>query len=309
MNNEERSKYALKHPNDDNYLTKNALLAKIFRKLRWKPTVDICCTPGGGNATGPFYYDAESDALHQAAHLAGLDLMCNPAFDCTEKFINLLIEVYNKNDNTRAVLIVPERRSNQWFKDLIENKLFRLVFYWTKNMGIFSGANKVDSLAEDGRINYSTSFDNILVFEMNKNAPPYETVTFADMPDLRQDLVEQVLKLKDQKPDSEEEEDIAATTPPTAKLTLKERRKGWAESQRVICPDCNRGVLQKNLDAHKASNCRTEQCPHCPRKFSALEIGRHQLACSQGPSTLCFDCGKRFAKKSNLKRHRKKCSD
>ena len=37
--------------------------------------------------------------------------MCNPAFDCAERFINLLLEVYNKNESTRAVLIVPERRS------------------------------------------------------------------------------------------------------------------------------------------------------------------------------------------------------
>ena len=109
-------------------------------------------------------------------------------------------------------------------------------------MGIFSGANKVDSLAEDGRVNYSTSFDNILVFEMNKDAPPYETVTFADMPDLRQDLVEQVLRLKEKKPDAQEE-DKDVTAPSTAKLTLKERRKGWAESKHVACPVCNRTVL------------------------------------------------------------------
>ena len=124
-------------------------------------------------------------------------------------------------------------------------------------MGIFSGANKVDSLAEDGRVNYSTSYDNILVFEMNKDAPPYETLTFADMPDLRKDLVEQVLRLKEPKPDAEEEVKDA-TTPLTAKLSLKERRKGWAESKKVNCPVCNRGVLQKNLDAHQASNCKTE---------------------------------------------------
>ena len=167
--------------------------------------------------------------------------MCNPAFDCAERFINLLLEVYNKNDSTRAVLIVPERRSQQWFQDLVENELFRLVFYWTKNMGIFSGANKVDSLAEDGRVNYSTSYDNILVFEMNKDAPPYETLTFADMPDLRKDLVEQVLKLKEPKPAAEEVKDAIA--PQTAKLSLKERRKGWAESKHVACPVCNRAVL------------------------------------------------------------------
>ena len=64
LSNEDRSKYALKHPRDDNYLTKIALLASVFRKLGWKPTVDICCSPGGGNATGPFYYDPESDAFH-----------------------------------------------------------------------------------------------------------------------------------------------------------------------------------------------------------------------------------------------------
>ena len=73
---------------------------------------------------------------------------------------------------------------------MIENERFRLVFYWTKNMGIFSGANKEEHLAKDGRINYSTSFDNILVFEMNKDKPQYETLNFNDIPDLKQDLVE-----------------------------------------------------------------------------------------------------------------------
>ena len=143
---------------------------------------------------------------------------------------------------------------------------------------------------------------------MNKEAPTYKTVTFADMPDLRKDLVEQVLKFKEKKPEAEEEEkDVNA--PSAAKLTLKEWRKGWAESKKVNCPVCNRGVLQKNLVAHQASNCRTEQCPHCPRKFSPTEIGRHQLACSQGPSTFCSGCRKRFSKKANYKRHLKKCSD
>ena len=63
------------------------------------------------------------------------------------------------------------------------------------------------------------------------------------------------------------------------------------------------------MDVHQASNCRTEQCPHCPRKFSAAGLSRHQLACSQGPHTVCSGCGKRFPKKANLKRHLKTCSD
>ena len=57
-------------------------------------------------------------------------------------------------------------------------------------MGIFSGANKEDNLAEDGRVKYSTSFDNILVFELNKDMPQYETLNFTEIPDLRKDVVE-----------------------------------------------------------------------------------------------------------------------
>ena len=68
---------------------------------------------------------------------------------------------------------------------MINNKLFRLVFFWTKNMSIFSGANMQDNLAEKGRVNYSTSFDNILVFEMNKDMPKYETIDFNDIPNLK----------------------------------------------------------------------------------------------------------------------------
>ena len=110
LSDEDRRIYALKHPDDDNYLTNIIRLACIFKKLGWKPIVDIYCTPGGGNATAPFYYDPESDAFRQATRLAGLDIMCNPTFDCAERFINLLIEAYNINNSTRAILIVPERR-------------------------------------------------------------------------------------------------------------------------------------------------------------------------------------------------------
>ena len=63
LNDEQRRIYALKHPNDDNYLTKITRLASIFKKLGWKPGIDICCVLGGGNATAPFYYDPESDAF------------------------------------------------------------------------------------------------------------------------------------------------------------------------------------------------------------------------------------------------------
>ena len=57
-------------------------------------------------------------------------------------------------------------------------------------MGVFSRANKEDNLTEDGRVKYSTSFDNILVFELNKDMPQYETLNFTEIPDLRKDVVE-----------------------------------------------------------------------------------------------------------------------
>ena len=124
------------------------------------------------------------------------------------------------------------------------------------------------------------------------------------MPDLREDLVEQVLRLKEQKADAEEEK-----SPPTAKLTRKERRKGWAESQHVTCEVCNRAVLQKNYSIHKARYCRTEQCPYCPLKFSVTEFSRHQLACRKGPGMICPVCNKEFSKKGNLNKHQKKHSN
>ena len=122
--------------------------------------------------------------------------MCNPTFDIAEKFIDTLIKAYELDDNTRAVLIVPVRRNAPWFEELVADTRFKLVCYWTKSVGTFSGANKVDSLAIEGRVNYGKNYDDILAFELSKAAPTYPTLKFADIPDMRKDLVEQVCVLR-----------------------------------------------------------------------------------------------------------------
>ena len=53
----------MRHPEDDNYQTKETQTAYVYWLARWKPIVDMCCDMVGSNAQAPFYYDAQSDAL------------------------------------------------------------------------------------------------------------------------------------------------------------------------------------------------------------------------------------------------------
>jgi hypothetical protein len=47
-----------------------------------------------------------------------MDIMCNPVYYKSGEYIDTLEEAYNKNENTRALLVVPVRESQEWFKNL-----------------------------------------------------------------------------------------------------------------------------------------------------------------------------------------------
>ena len=47
---EVRNDYALQFPCDDNYMTKPSILAEVYRRTKWKPLIDLFCSPGGANA-------------------------------------------------------------------------------------------------------------------------------------------------------------------------------------------------------------------------------------------------------------------
>ena len=78
---DQRNLFSLKYPWADNYQTNYKIIASIFRKVGWKGLVDPSSDIAGANSTAPFCYSAMEDGTQQAAKVAGLDLIVNPAFD------------------------------------------------------------------------------------------------------------------------------------------------------------------------------------------------------------------------------------
>ena len=111
---------------------------ELFKKVGWIALIDMCCDPLGRNAVAPFFYSAFSDATLQADQIAGLDVVCNPVFYDPAPFIETLKAAHKKDSRTRALLIVPDRDSHAWFKDLKKSKLFRVVSYYGTEDAIFT---------------------------------------------------------------------------------------------------------------------------------------------------------------------------
>ena len=87
------------------------VLGELYELIGWKAVVDPCCNVIGSNALAPLYFDAMTDALLQPEYLAGKRIVCNPMFDKASWFIDVLLDAFARDQNTRALLIVPERPS------------------------------------------------------------------------------------------------------------------------------------------------------------------------------------------------------
>lgn len=63
---ENRNLLALKHIDFDDYRTNAEVVYDVYRRVGWKPYIDMCANIIGSNSLCPLYYDADSDATQQA---------------------------------------------------------------------------------------------------------------------------------------------------------------------------------------------------------------------------------------------------
>ena len=53
----------LKHTELDDYVTEVKFLRALYRRIKWKPALDLCTNPIGSNALAPLFFSAMCDAL------------------------------------------------------------------------------------------------------------------------------------------------------------------------------------------------------------------------------------------------------
>ena len=112
----------------------------------------MCANIVGSNAVAFAYFDAMCDALRQHEQLEGMDISCNPPYDYAGKFIKTLITAFDKNQKTRAVLVVPARTTTTWFINLCKDPRFRLAGIHARGNHVFSGSDLINPLRFEDRI-------------------------------------------------------------------------------------------------------------------------------------------------------------
>ena len=61
-------------------MIKSKYLARLYRRRRWKPFIDMNYDPGGTNSNAVLYYDPTSHSRFQEEYIAGLDVIDNPIY-------------------------------------------------------------------------------------------------------------------------------------------------------------------------------------------------------------------------------------
>ena len=123
--------------------------------VKWWPLIDMCANKVGSNSVAFAYFDAMCDALEQLEMLLGMDISCNPPYDYSGKFIRLLIKAFNSDQRTRALVVVPVRKTRQWFIDLIVDPRFELIGYHAEGTQVFTGANPINPFRSEDRIGFA----------------------------------------------------------------------------------------------------------------------------------------------------------
>ena len=140
----------------------------------------MCANKVGSNSVAFAYFDSMCDALRQHEMLEGMSISCNPPYDYSGKFIRTLIKSFDKNQKTRAVLVVPYREGRQWWKDLVKDPRFRQIGYHASGTQVFTAADSINPYRTEDRIECNPTKEVITVWEMRLHAATYAKFTFKD---------------------------------------------------------------------------------------------------------------------------------
>ena len=116
MTPEERNKFFLTDETIDNWMLIKQRLVALEKELKFSLEVDVCTDSRGANSLCKRFYTVKQNSLLQ--NLEGEKMLVNPPFKAPEEFIEKLEDTKEKNNSTRALLILPEWQPRPWFQKL-----------------------------------------------------------------------------------------------------------------------------------------------------------------------------------------------
>ena len=91
-------------------------------------------------------------------------------------FINTYEKAFREDKTTRVLLIVPARRSRDWFKRLVKSEEWQLVCAYSPGNELFSRPKPNTPIKLGIRENYAGTREVITVWELNDDRTRYEPI-------------------------------------------------------------------------------------------------------------------------------------
>lgn len=84
----------------------------------------------------------------QLEHLLGKKIICNPAFSLCDEFIKLLETAKERQPlDTKAIVIIPHRCTNTWFKEFVLRNKWRVIRRYAKGTKLFSAPSDTNGFS------------------------------------------------------------------------------------------------------------------------------------------------------------------
>lgn len=124
-------------------------------------------------------------------------MICNPPYFMAEQFFETLESAYQHDDSTKAIFIIPYKKS-PLLKKLIDANHWKLTFLFLKGSDLFVKSYSDDPLDETKKDRIGGAVQHILVWEMNRTHLDYPTLDLRNLPDLDGNMIGFIKEARDE---------------------------------------------------------------------------------------------------------------
>lgn len=141
---EEQNEAYCTNPYFENWMLMPFYVYKLFDMISFDITMDGCCDLAGSNKYADKWCSAEESCLD--ANLDEEHVYANTPFRISDQFVEHFEATKRRSRKFKALIIVPDRHSNDWHRNMVARNNWRLLFYYPVGTKLFTepGADVYD---------------------------------------------------------------------------------------------------------------------------------------------------------------------
>ena len=179
MSPEEKTDFYKKCEFLEDWMLQDFYFNDLQKKIKFRITMDACCNRRGTNAHAKQFCSAWKSAFDQ--DLDDENVYFNPPYMMCDDFVVHFEHIKKRVKKFKAMSVLPERKSNEWFKKLAKRNRWRIIWRYPVGTQLFSKPCEKDLYDREKRCKPLMVKEPILVLVLNDDEyPDHATYNFSE---------------------------------------------------------------------------------------------------------------------------------